>query len=209
MREFRTQDVLDFWFGPDPLGAGELPRRLRMWFGGDEAPEIRRQHDELLARRFGAHVDAAAAGELDSWAASPRRLLSLILLLDQFPRQIWRGKARAFAQDAKAAALVQAGLATSADAALSSIERVFFYLPLQHAEDLSLQQESLSAYARLAAEVPGEQRDLFDDIAGFARSHYDVIVRFGRFPHRNTVLGRSTTPEEAAWLRGDTPGWLK
>lgn len=209
MTEFRAQDVLDFWFGPDPLGAGELPRRLRMWFGGDDPPEIRGQRDELLARRFTTHVEAAAAGELDSWAASPRRLLALILLLDQFPRQLWRGKARAFAQDSRAAALVQAGLATSADAALSNIERVFFYMPLQHTEDLSLQQESLTAYARLAAEVPGEHRDLFDDIAGFARSHHDVIARFGRFPHRNTVLGRSTTPEESAWLRGDTPGWSK
>jgi uncharacterized protein (DUF924 family) len=207
--EFRAQDVLDFWFGPDPLGAGELPRRLRMWFGGDDPPEIRSQRDDLIARRLSAHVEAAAAGELDSWAASPRRLLALILLLDQFPRQLWRGKARAFAQDAKAAALVQAGLATSADAALSGIERVFFYMPLQHAENLSLQQESLSAYTRLAGEVPAEQRDLFDDISGFARSHHDVIARFGRFPHRNTILGRSTTPEESAWLHGDTPGWAK
>jgi uncharacterized protein (DUF924 family) len=207
--EFRTQDVLDFWFGPDPLGADELPRRLRMWFGGDDPPEIRQQRDEFLARRFGVHVEAAAAGELDSWAASPRRLLALILLLDQFPRQLWRGKARAFAQDAKAAALVQAGLATSADAALSSIERVFFYMPLQHAEDRTLQQESLAAYTRLAAEVPGEQRDLFEDIAGFARTHHDVIARFGRFPHRNVVLGRSTTPEETAWLRGDTADWAR
>jgi uncharacterized protein (DUF924 family) len=209
VKEFRAQDVLDFWFGPNPLGADELPRRLRMWFGGDDPPEVRRQNDERLAGRFGTHVEAAAAGELDAWAASPRRLLALILLLDQFPRQLWRGKARSFAQDPKAAALVQAGLATSADAALSSIERVFFYMPLQHAEDLSLQQESLAAFARLAAEIPVEHRDLFDGIGGFARTHHDVVARFGRFPHRNTVLGRSTTPEEMAWLRGDTPGWAK
>lgn len=209
MTDFRAQDVLDFWFGPDPVGADELPQRLRMWFGGDDPPEVRRQRDGEIARRFGAHVEAAAAGELDHWASSPHRLLALILLLDQFPRQIWRGKARAFAQDRKAASLVQAGLATGADAALAPIQRVFFYLPLQHAEDLAMQEESLSAYARLAAEAPAEQRDLFEDIGNFARSHHDVIARFGRFPHRNPVLGRRTTAEETAWLRGETPAWSK
>lgn len=209
MTEFRAQDVLDFWFGPDPLGAGELPQRLRMWFGGDDAPEVRQQRDAAIATRFTAHIEAAAAGELDQWAASPHRLLALILLLDQFPRQVWRGKARAFAQDAKASALVEAGRATSADAALTPIERVFFYLPLQHAEDLRLQEESLAAYARLANEAPEANRNLFEGCREFAQTHHDVITRFGRFPHRNTVLGRRTTPEEAAWLRGDTPAWTR
>jgi uncharacterized protein (DUF924 family) len=207
--EIRAQDVLDYWFGPDPLGAAELPQRLGLWFGGDDSPEARQLRDEAIAQRFTTAAAAAAAGELDHWAASPHRLLALILLLDQFPRQIWRGKTRAFAQDPKAASLVQAGLATGADAALSPIERVFFYLPLEHAEDLLLQEESLAAFARLIAEAPEAQRALFEDIGGFARSHHDVIARFGRFPHRNAVLGRRSTAEESAWLRGETPGWSK
>lgn len=201
----RAEEILAWWFegGDDahPIGPGS-PCYQR-WFRGGAAV------DAQVAERYADDVLAARAGALDGWRGSARCELALILLLDQFPRQLWRGKARAFAQDVKAAALVQAGLATSADAALSGIERVFFYMPLQHAEDLSMQQESLSAYTRLAAEVPAEHRDLFDDIVGFARSHHDVIARFRRFPHRNTILGRSTTPEESAWLHGDTPGWSK
>ena len=204
MTEFRAQDVLDFWFGDDPLGAEELPRRLGLWFGADdESPGDRARRDAAIARQFTRQVEAAARGDLDHWAASPHRLLALLILLDQFPRQIWRGKARAFAQDVKAAQLCVLGLDRGADAALAPIQRVFFYLPLQHAEDAALQEESIAAYRRLAEEVPAGQRELFEGFLGFALSHREVIERFGRFPHRNVVLGRRSTPDEQAYLRGD------
>ena len=205
MTEYRAQEVLDFWFGADPLGAEELPRRLDLWFGGDEPPGERARRDAVITRRFAPHVEAAARGELDTWASSPRRLLALVIVLDQFPRQVYRGKARAFSLDEKAQQLCVSGLDTGADAALAPIERVFFYLPLQHAEVMALQDESITAYDRLAGEVPAAQRELFEDFLKFAISHRDVIERFGRFPHRNLMLGRRSTAAEIAYLRGEPP----
>lgn len=199
----RAQDVLDFWFGPDPLGAGQLSHRLRQWFGDEDPPEVVRLRDEVVLQRFGAAMDAAVAGDLDAWAASPRRLLALLLLLDTLPRQAFRGKARAFAGDARALELCVAGLATGADAALSLAERFFFYMPLQHAESTDLQQESLVAYRRLAADAPPEQADFFAGALELASRSQAVVARFGRFPHRNAVLGRHSSAEELAWLRGE------
>ena len=201
----RAQDVLDFWFGPDPFGAGQLPSRLRQWFGGEDDPEVVRLRDEIVRERFGAAMDAAFAGELAAWAASPRRLLALLLLLDTLPRHAFRGKARAFAADARALELCVAGLATGADAALAPVERFFFYLPLQHAESTDLQQESLAAYRRLAADAPAGQADFFAGALEMALRNQAVVARFGRFPHRNATLGRHSSAKELAWLRGE-PG---
>lgn len=198
----RAQDVLDFWFGPNPLGAGEFPQRLRLWFGDEESPELVQLRDEALASRFGATIEAAARGELDAWAASPRRLLALILLLDPLPRQMFRGKARAYARDGRAVELCLAGMATGADAALAPVERLFLYMPLLHAESQELQEESLAAYRRLAGEAPAAQRALFDACVQLAEQHCRTIARFGRFPHRNAVLYRRSTAEELAWLSG-------
>ncbi|MGC4029026.1 MAG: DUF924 family protein [Steroidobacteraceae bacterium] len=200
----RAQDILDFWFGPDPLGAGEFPQRLRLWFGDDEPPELTQLRDESLVARFGATLDAAARGELDAWAGSPRRLLALILLLDPLPRQAFRGKARAYARDLRAMELCLTGMATGADAALAPVERLFLYLPLQHAESLELQEESIAAYRRLASEAPPAHRGLFDACVDLAMQHHQTIARFGRFPHRNAVLGRRSTAEELSWLSGES-----
>lgn len=198
----RARDVLSFWFGPDPLGAAELPQRLRLWFGDDAPPEVVQMRDEALARRFGPAMDTAAAGELASWAGSPRRLLALILLLDPIPRQAFRGRARAYAQGPQALQLCLAGMATGADAVLSPVERLFFYQPLQHAESPGPQEQSVTAYRCLANEAPPAQRPLFDACAELAGLHHRIIVRFGRFPHRNAILGRPDTAEERAWLEG-------
>lgn len=197
----RAQDVLDYWFGPDPLGA-DFRHRLRLWFGDDEPPGLVQLRDEALAERFGPAVEAAARGDLDSWSASPRRLLALILLLDPIPRQVFRGKARAYSRDARAVEFCLAGMATGADAALAPVERLFLYMPLQHAESLDVQEESLNAYRRLAAEAPAAHRALFDACVQLAGQHQDTIARFGRFPHRNAVLGRRSTAQEQAWLDG-------
>ena len=199
MSERRAQDVLDYWFGADPLAPGQLAQRMRLWFGGDEPPEIRELRDETLAERFGPLARAAAAGELDGWAGSPRRLLALVLLLDQFPRNIHRGTAEAFAQDSRALELALTGLQTGADATLSATERIFLYMPLQHAEASAAQEESVAALRRLAAEAPATHKGLFQSCLKYALEHQQIIARFGRFPHRNAVLGRTSSPEELAF----------
>lgn len=203
MGERRAQDVLAFWFGADPLGADQIPQRMRLWFGGDDPPELRELRDELIAERFGHLIEAAAAGKLDAWAGSPHRLLALILLLDQFPRNVYRGTARAFAQDEKALSLALTGMQTGADAALTPIHRAFFYMPLQHSESPDVQEESVAAFRRLCDEAPAEQRGVFDGCLKFAQLHQRIVARFGRFPHRNRVLGRSNSDSEAAFLRDE------
>ncbi len=134
-----------------------------------------------MTERFSVLAREAAAGELDAWAASPHRLLALILLLDQIPRNIHRGTARAFSQDTKALQLAYDGMKTGADAGLSPIQRVFLYMPLQHCESPDVQEESVAAFRRLAAEAPPEHRAVFDGCLHFAELHQRIVNRFGRF----------------------------
>lgn len=199
---YRARDILAFWFGPDPLGSG-LPQRLRLWFGDDASPETVQMRDEALLRRFEGAMAAAAGNELDDWAHSPRRLLALLLLLETMPRQAYRGRARAFMQAPRALQLCLDGIATGADAVLAPVERLFFYQPLQHAESLSVQEQSLSAYRCLVDLAPAAHRRLFVACADLAEQHHRIIARFGRFPHRNAILGRPATADEQAWLDGD------
>lgn len=201
MEDART--VLAYWFGNSGARAEDLDARLRFWFGGDP-PEQQRQHDAEIRERFAGIMQRAERGELASWADGPRRRLALILLLDQFPRNAHRGTARAFATDAHALSLALSGMQAGADAALGPIERIFFYMPLQHAESLEVQEESVAAYRRLLAEAPEESRSVFASSLKFAELHCEIVRRFGRFPYRNRVLGRATTPEELTWLR-DAP----
>ena len=181
---------------------------MQLWFAGGDTAELTWQLDETLRLRFGALMQDALEGRLDAWASTPRRRLALILLLDQFPRNIHRGRAAAFAGDMQALPLALTGMQLGADIALGPAERMFFYMPLQHAESLEVQEEGLAAFERLMYDAPDEQRELFRGAFGFARRHRDIIARFGRFPHRNAVLGRSNTPEETAWLAsgGDSFG---
>jgi len=198
----RSQDVLEFWFGASPLS--EIRERLLLWFGRDDESEaLQGLRDGVMANRFRPLVEAAAGGELNSWAGSPHRRLALILLLDQFPRQIYRGRSLAFAQDERALNLVLDGLQVGADAALAPVERLFFYMPLQHAESVPMQDESIAAYRRLLADAPPDHKDLFEDCLQFALQHQRVIQRFGRFPHRNLALGRRSSPGELAYLHPD------
>jgi uncharacterized protein (DUF924 family) len=198
-----ARQVRDFWFGKLPLTAQALGQRLELWFPGDERADVARNWDGAIRARFGALVERAAVGELASWADSPRRCMSLILLLDQFPRNIYRGTARAFASDDQALAVTLSGMESAADAALDVVERLFFYMPLQHSEVREIQDESVTGYRRLVAEAPQELRSAFEDALNYAEQHRSIIERFGRFPHRNRVLQRVSTPEEVAWLRGD------
>jgi uncharacterized protein (DUF924 family) len=192
--------IREFWFGKLPLSPAGLDRRLRFWFGGETA-QLREQRDAQIRERFGALLERAAAGELAAWADGPRRRLSLILLLDQFPRHMFRGSARAFAYDAQALSLTLSGMQSAADAALDVVERIFFYLPLSHAESREVQDESVAAYRRLLRETPQQLHGPFTAALRSAENHREIIERFGRFPHRNRMLGRASTPEEETWLR--------
>jgi len=209
--------VREFWFGPlvkpragkrpvSTVGhSAELDRRLALWFGGRATAHVREQQDALIASQFSQLTERAISGALGSWADSPRRRLSLIILLDQFPRQIFRGQARAFAGDEQALGLALSGMQSAADGALDSIERIFFYMPLQHSESLEVQDESVAAYRRLAAEAPEELRQMCQDAVESAETHREIIRRFGRFPSRNLALARDSTAEERQFLATGGP----
>jgi len=194
-----ARSVRDFWFGRLPLSADELDSRQQFWFGED-ADAAQRARDAEIRERFAALSERAVSGQLTDWADGPRRRLSLIILLDQFPRNMFRGTARAFAGDARALTLALSGMQSAADAALDVIERLFFYMPLQHAESREVQEESVAAYRRLLDEAPEELRPFFAGALEWAEKHQAIIERFGRFPARNAVLGRESTPEERQWL---------
>lgn len=209
--------VREFWFGslvkprsgkkPTSNAArlAELEQRMALWFGGHLKPQVREQQDATIAAQFAELAERAIRGALVSWADSPRRRLSLIILLDQFPRQIFRGKARAFAGDEQALGLALSGMQSAADGALDCIERIFFYMPLQHSESLEVQDESVAAYRRLLSEAPEELRQFCQDAVDAAEAHREVIRRFGRFPSRNLALARDTTAEERQFLASGGP----
>jgi len=193
-------DLLLFWFGPRPYTAAGVQQHSRLWFGEPHAPELIPQTDELIRERYGGLVLAAEQGELASWESSARRRLALILLLDQFSRNIYRDTPRAFAQDFQALSLTVSGMQLGADATLDPVERLFFYMPLMHAESLDVQEESVAAFRRLLQEAPADLRPTFQSHLDYAVSHRDTIERFGRFPGRNQILGRDSTPDELEWL---------
>jgi uncharacterized protein (DUF924 family) len=198
--------VREFWFGklwtssrPEgELRVESLAELTRQWFGSDS--DAREQRDAQIRDRFGGLVERAASGALAAWADSPRRRLSLIILLDQFPRHIYRQTAQAFAYDESALALSLSGMQSAADAALNPVERLFFYMPLQHSESTDVQEESVAAYRRLLAEADADIRSTFAAAMHSAQEHRELIRQFGRFPHRNRVLGRSNTAAESEWL---------
>ena len=200
-----AHDVLEFWFGDAPLDTARLEERNRFWFGGDGAA-AQAARDALIRATLEPMLERAARGEFASWAASPKRRLALIILFDQVPRNAYRGTAAAYAFDREALALSVEGLQLAADAALDPAERLFFYLPLEHAESMEVQNASMVAFDRLVAEAPADLRDFAESLRGYARKHRDVIEKFGRFPMRNAALGRESTPDERAWLASGA-GW--
>jgi uncharacterized protein (DUF924 family) len=179
-------EVLEFWFGaPD---SPEFGRPRAAWFVKSA------EFDALIRDRFLATHAAAAAGALGGWDARPLGALALAVVLDQFPRNMFRGTPRAFAADARALAVARGVVARGFDDALLPVQRWFAYLPFEHAEDLAMQRESLRLFERLASDAAGA------GTFAYAMRHYAVIERFGRFPHRNTILGRESTPDELAFL---------
>jgi len=188
----RAAAVLEFWFGlPGDPGHGRFQDR---WFAKSD------EFDAEIRRRFLADVEAAAAGALDAWAATPAGALALLILLDQFPRNLFRGTPRAYAADARARAVAAAAIAAGHDCSYPSCGRVFAYLPFGHSEALADQDRAVALFESIPE---GPDFDV-EARAGSIRSahrHREIIARFGRFPHRNAALGRETTPEEAAFLR--------
>jgi len=171
----RPRDVLDFWFAAGP----------EKWFKKSD------DFDAEIRRRFGETHAQAAAGKLDGWAADAQGSLALILVLDQFSRNLWRNDHRAFAQDAKALALADDAVRRRFDVETPLTARKWFYMPYMHAEDLAAQERGIVYFA---------QRLEDPETMKFAVEHRDIIRRFGRFPHRNAILGRETTPEEQSFL---------
>jgi uncharacterized protein (DUF924 family) len=196
--EDKKNELLQFWFGDDSDDAAVAKIQAELWWGH------RQETDELLQARFGGAASAAATELLDHWVGSPRGRLALILLLDQLPRAIHRDTSAAFAQDAKARKVAGQGLESGADRLLRPIERLFFYLPFEHSEGLDDQDRSVELFRELLLEVPRSHRETFAGFVDYAVRHRDVIKRFGRFPHRNVILGRESTPEEKAFL--EQPG---
>ena len=190
----QIQEVLDFWFATRELNEPTIDSRMGRWFDDDVA------FNTELAERFTDLSEQALGNDLDSWAETPTGRLALILLLEQFPRRIHKGKNKAFRGDIKALKLCEQGVASDAYRKLSAIEQMFFFMPLQRAESIKVQQTSVKVFNSLASRVSDTMRDTFETVAQFAELRRDIIAAFGRFPHRNASLGRSNTGEEDTFL---------
>ena len=186
MNVVAPQDVLYFWFGV--AGSPERGRRRDVWFKKSDA------FDQEVRGRFLPLYEEAASGKLASWDDAPHPLLALIIVLDQFPRNMFRHDARAFATDALALAAAQRMVERGWDWQLAPIERWFAYMPYRHAEDLAMQRRGLELFERV------REDPTLDDVPQWAQKHCEAIARFGRFPHRNAILGRESTPQEIEFL---------
>ena len=195
----RIEQILSFWFKEQELTGPQIDRRMDIWFGED------RVFDHEIEKDFSDEIEKASAGKLDHWADEPHGRLALILLIDQFRRNIYRGTLKAFSHDKVALKLCVEGAMEKKDKGLTPIQRVFFYMPLQHAESRKVQAKSVKLYERLAESVSPTLQETFLTVAQFAELHKDIIDQFGRFPHRNSLLGRENTPEEDEYLAGDSP----
>jgi uncharacterized protein (DUF924 family) len=186
--------VLEFWFGVpgSAVHGSDRPE----WFRKDAA------FDAAIREGFGAAIEQALRGELETWAATPESALAQVLLLDQFTRNAFRDTPRAFAGDARALAAARAMVGTRQDETLAPLRRVFVYMPFEHAEGIAMQDEAVRLCARLAAEAP-ETASFLD----YAQRHRAIVQRFGRFPHRNAILGRRSTAEELDFLKQPGSGF--
>jgi uncharacterized protein (DUF924 family) len=185
-----AQQVLDFWFGPtDDPGQGQTRPE---WFRKDAA------FDAEIVHRFGPLIEQALIGAIDVWVEAPLTALpalARVIVLDQFTRNAFRGQARAFAGDAMALQSARALVASGLDRELTGVQRQFAYLPFEHAEDLAHQRTSVQLFAQLGRDEPA-----LAGLLGWAQRHHDVVARFGRFPHRNALLGRPSSEQEIAYL---------
>lgn len=190
----RADAILDFWFGRprDYLQAGDA--RINFWFRG--ASDVNR----AIKDRFAADQQQAAEGRRDHWASTQDGLLALVILLDQFSRNIYRNSSRAFACDPKALQISLVAIREQRDTDMQPLQRLFLYLPLEHAEDIQVQKLSVEKLTNLAEHAPAGMHGAYRGFLEYAERHKAVIERFGRFPHRNALLGRASSAEETAFL---------
>lgn len=187
--------ILKYWFGEQVEDTATAQSQAPLWWKKST------QVDAEIKSRFSECVVQAGAGGLDDWAQEPKGRLALILLCDQFTRHIYRDTPQAFSLDYRALGWTREGLEQKADQALRPIERVFFYLPLEHSESMVDQDEAVRLFEKLKADAPADARQSFDGFLDYALRHREIIARFGRFPHRNAALGRVSTDEEIAFLK--------
>ncbi|HEY9032412.1 MAG TPA: DUF924 family protein [Pseudomonadales bacterium] len=188
------ETVLDFWFGELHEGMPDKEKQ-KSWFNVSEF------FDGQVKKNFTSTLLAGSKGQLDPWELTPRGRLAFVIVLDQFPRHIFRGTANAFLYDEKALSLARDGVEFGHDRELRPVEKLFFYMPFQHSENLAIQQEGLALYRQTVAEAKTpEQKKLCEECLAYAERHCQLIQRFGRFPHRNKALGRQSTPQEESYL---------
>lgn len=191
-----TPDTIrSYWFGNHADDLAVIQECSQRWWSKKEAV------DREIKERFETAMLLAQGRHLDAWAADPQGLLALILLTDQFPRNVYRDTPAAFSFDAQARDWCKTGLQKGMHARLRPIERVFFYLPLEHSESLQHQEQSVALYEELIGGLDARVRGEFEGFLWFAKRHQEIIQRFGRFPHRNRILGRASTPEELLFLQ--------
>lgn len=191
MTDTTIEAIHEYWFGElDEAGLCAIDHNA-LWFGVDE------QNDAFCRTRFDAWLELARAEKLDAWTETGRGLIALVILLDQFSRNIHRGTAQAFAGDTRALALSQQTIANGHHLRLPTIHQVFLYLPLEHCEDIAVQEKCVALFQDLAQAIDNPQ---FASFSGYAIAHRDVIAQFGRFPHRNAALGRQSSDAELAYL---------
>lgn len=196
-----ADEILELWFGQELDSAKALAERTKLWFAADP------QFDGLLRERFAALPAQALQGELSSWGQSARSILALVLVLDQFPRNLYRGSEQAFAFDPVALKVASVALDAGLDQELAPVESLFLYLPFEHAEDLEAQARAVELIAAQVERAPQGLKSAFEEFLSFAVRHQKVIARFGRFPGRNRVLGRDSTREELAFLEEGGAGF--
>ena len=190
-----AESILLFWFGNSADDAEVIREKWNFWWKKNS------QVDDEIQSRFETTLEAEIRGELESWGKSARGQLARTILLDQLSRNMYRDTWRAFAHDKRTRDLVREALEQGMDKRLRPVERVFMYMPFEHSEDSKDQKTSEQLFSALVAEVPDDQKPLFRDFLDYAVQHKTVIDRFGRFPHRNTILGRESTPEEMEFLK--------
>jgi uncharacterized protein (DUF924 family) len=193
-----AEEVLAFWFADALDDPAKAMQRMAFWF------ESNPQTDRRVAERFAPLIEAASTGRLAGWEALPHSRLALVIVLDQFPRNVHRAKAAAFQHDEQALAVARRGVTAGDLSALKTIEQAFLLMPFQHCEDLACQREGVALFERMTREAPQEWRRVAEENLKYARLHLEIIERFGRFPHRNAILGRPSTPAETEYLRSNT-----
>jgi uncharacterized protein (DUF924 family) len=201
MSDAEIQRVLNFWFSDIERDSPRVDSRMDRWFSNDPAL------DQQIRDEFLPLVEQASSGDLMHWADSPHGRLALIILLDQFRRNIYRGSAEAYSRDKLALKLCIEGTMNNAYKSLTPFQRLFFFMPLQHSESLKVQEKSVGIYEALAQSVSETLQETFQTTAHFAELHHDIIEQFGRFPHRNKALSRENTPDEENYLSEDVPNF--